>query len=298
MEFVRGEPLLQYAEAHQLSPRETLQVMVKVCDAAHHAHLRGIIHRDLKPANILMDESGQAKILDFGVARAIDSDAHVTRQTDLGKLVGTLAYMSPEQVLGDPLELDARSDVYALGVTLYPLLAGRFPYRFSPKLHEAVQTIREEEPAPLSTASAGFRGDIETIVAKALEKDRARRYASAAELASDIQRHLNDEPVTARRPSARYQLQKFVRRHRPLVAGATAVFAVLIVGVVVSMLEAARAIRAQNAALLERDRAAAAEQRATEGRDRAVNAEKAAITANARALADRREHSAVGDRRY
>jgi eukaryotic-like serine/threonine-protein kinase len=155
MEFVRGEPLLQYAEAKHLSAREKLRLMVKICDAVHHAHLRGIIHRDLKPANILVDESGQPKILDFGVARAVDSDAHVTRQTDLGQLVGTLAYMSPEQVLGDPLELDARSDVYALGVTLYELLCGRLPYRLSPKLHEAVQTIREEE----SRISRGYRDD-------------------------------------------------------------------------------------------------------------------------------------------
>src|ERR1700686_4802317 len=162
MEFIRGESLLQYAEAHQLKTRQRLELMAKVCEAVHHAHQRGIIHRDLKPGNILVDESGQPKILDFGVARVTDCDAQATRQTDLGQLVGTLAYMSPEQVLADPLELDTRSDVYALGVILYELLAGPPPYTPSRhKLHEAVQTIREEEPARLSSVSRNYRGDIE-----------------------------------------------------------------------------------------------------------------------------------------
>ena len=115
MEFILGESLLHYAEANQLNTRQRLEIMAKVCEAVHHAHQRGIIHRDLKPPNILVDESGQPKVLDFGVARAIDSDAQATRQTDVGQIVGTLAYMSPEQVLGDPLELDTRSDVYSLG---------------------------------------------------------------------------------------------------------------------------------------------------------------------------------------
>jgi eukaryotic-like serine/threonine-protein kinase len=241
MEFIRGESLLQYALAHQIGIRQKLELMAKICEAVHHAHQRGVIHRDLKPGNILVDETGQPKILDFGVARATDSDAHVSRQTDLGQLVGTLAYMSPEQVLADPLEVDTRSDVYALGVILYELLAGRLPYRISPKLHEAVQTIREEEPTALSAVSSAYRGDIETIVDKALEKDKTRRYASAAELAADIRRYLQDEPIMARPASAAYQLQKFSRRHKALVVGAAAVFIVLIVGIIVSTREAARA---------------------------------------------------------
>src|SRR6202034_3954530 len=151
--------------AHQLSVRQRLELMAKICEAVHHAHQRGIIHRDLKPGNILVDETGQPKILDFGVARATDSDAHATRQTDMGQLVGTLAYMSPEQVLADPLELDTRSDVYALGVILYELLAGRLPYNIGNKLHEALQAIREEDPARLSSVNHSYRGDIETIVA-------------------------------------------------------------------------------------------------------------------------------------
>jgi tetratricopeptide (TPR) repeat protein len=255
MECIRGQSLLQYAEARHLTTRQRLELMSKVCEAVHHAHQRGIIHRDLKPGNILVDESGQPKILDFGVARLTGVDAHATRQTDVGHLVGTLAYMSPEQALADPLELDTRSDVYALGVILFELLAGRLPYNVSRQLHEAVRTIREEEPAPLSSVSRTYRGDIETIAAKALEKDKARRYSSAAELAADIQRYLNDDPIVARRPSAVYQLQKFARRHKPLVAGVAAVFMVLIAGIITTTWEATRARRAERAALRERDRA-------------------------------------------
>src|SRR6202165_3363470 len=124
--------------------------------------------------------------------------------------------MSPEQVLADPLELDTRSDVYALGVILYQLLAGRLPYTISNKLDEAVRTIREEDPAPLSSVSRNYRGDIETIISKALEKEKTRRYASAADLAADLRRHLADEPITARPASASYQLRKFARRHKTL----------------------------------------------------------------------------------
>jgi hypothetical protein len=151
------------------------------------------------------------------------------------------------QVLADPLELDTRSDVYALGVILFELLAGRLPYKISRQL-EAVQTIREEDPAPLSSVSRTYRGDIETIVAKALEKDKARRYASAAGMGVDIQRYLSDQPIAARPPSATYQLQKFARRHMALVAGTVVVFAMLIAGVIASTWEAMRARRAEQTA--------------------------------------------------
>jgi tetratricopeptide (TPR) repeat protein len=287
MEFIHGQSLRQYVEDQKPSLQQRLDLMIRICDAVHHAHQRGVIHRDLKPNNILVDGTRQPKILDFGVARATDSDAQTTRRTDLGQLVGTLAYMSPEQVLGDPLELDSRSDVYALGVILYELLAGRLPYEISHKLHEAVQTIREEDPARLSSVSRAYRGDLETIVAKALEKDKARRYASAAELATDIKRYLQDEPIVARPASTVYQLQKFARRHKALVAGMAAVFVVLAGGIVASSWQAARATRAQQAALRERDRAAAAEQNATQERDRALSAEHAAAAAQAQSLQER-----------
>jgi eukaryotic-like serine/threonine-protein kinase len=250
MEFIRGETLRDYAETKHLSLSQKMELMVKICEAVHHAHQRGLIHRDLKPGNILVDETGQPKILDFGVARAMDSDAQAaTGHTVSGQLVGTLAYMSPEQVLADPLELDTRSDVYALGVILYELLAGRLPYQISQKLPEALQTIREEHPAPLSSISRLFGGDIETITQKALEKEKARRYGSAASLADDIRRFLRDEPILARPPSSTYQFKKFARRHRAWVAGTAAVFVVLVGGIAVGTTEAMRATRATRAAL-------------------------------------------------
>jgi eukaryotic-like serine/threonine-protein kinase len=252
MEFIDGWPLLQHVNKHNLDTRGRLELMAKICDAVNHAHQRGIIHRDLKPSNILVEESGQPKILDFGIARVTDSDTRITRQTDMGQLLGTLAYMSPEQVLADPLALDIRSDVYALGVILYELLARKAPYDIERKaLHEAVQVIREEDPAPLSSINRRYRGDVETIVAKALEKDKARRYASAAELGADIRRYLADEPIVARPPSTGYQLQKFGRRHKALVAAAGAVFLVLVAGIIVSSREAVLARRAEQTAAKE-----------------------------------------------
>ncbi len=284
MEYIVGaQTLTEYAKTRGMNTQQRLTLMADVCDAVQHAHQRGIIHRDLKPGNILVDEHGHAKILDFGVARLTDSDAHATRQTDVGQLVGTLAYMSPEQALADPLALDTRSDVYALGVILYELLAGKLPYQLSNKLHEAVLTIREQEATALSSVSRVYRGDIETVVAKAMEKDKARRYASAAELAADIRRHLKFEPIVARPASVSYQMYKFARRNRAVVAGVAAVFVVLLAGVIASTLEAARARGAEHTAVLarqtatsERDRARDAEQRAIEARNRAVAAENQA----------------------
>jgi eukaryotic-like serine/threonine-protein kinase len=248
MELVHGLPLREYCEAQKLNTRQRLELVAKICDAVQHAHGRGLIHRDLKPGNIVVDQEGQPRVLDFGIARLTDSDAPATRQTDLGQIVGTLAYMSPEQALGDPAEIDTRSDVYSIGLILYGLLAGELPYTIGYQLHEAIRTIREEEGTALSSFNRNFRGDIETIVAKALEKDKTRRYASAAELAADIRRYLRDEPIVARPASATYQLQKFARRHRGMVIGVIAVFLALAIGMVASIWQAVRARRAEAAA--------------------------------------------------
>jgi tetratricopeptide (TPR) repeat protein/predicted Ser/Thr protein kinase len=289
MEFIQGQPLDRWAEERSLPMRERLSLTVQICEAVQHAHQRGIIHRDLKPANILVDEAGNPKILDFGVARMTDSDARATRQTDVGQLVGTLAYMSPEQTLADPLEIDTRSDVYSLGVLLYELLAGRLPYTVPRDLPQAVAAIRDRDPARLGSVSRLYRGDIETIVAKAMEKDKARRYASAAELAADIRRHLEDRPIAARRASGAYQLRKFARRHRSLVAAAGAVFVALVAGVVASTEEAGRARRAERRATMDRDRAVSAERQAVSAEVQAEQASRKAAASEAQALQDRNQ---------
>ena len=248
MEFIRGESLRDYARSHRLGTRPRLELMIKVCEAVHHAHQRGITHRDLKPGNILVEESGQPKILDFGLARITGADAQATQHTGIGQLVGTLAYMSPEQVLADPWELDTRTDVYSLGVILYELLAGNRPYQLSNKLHEAARTIREQEPKPLGSVRRSYRGDLETIVAKSLEKDKHRRYGSAADLAADLRRYLADEPIAARPANTAYQLRKFAVRHKGFVASTAIVFTVLVAGILVSTGEAIRARTAEQSA--------------------------------------------------
>jgi tetratricopeptide (TPR) repeat protein/tRNA A-37 threonylcarbamoyl transferase component Bud32 len=238
MEYVPGaRPITQYAREHGLSTNERLRLFSKVCHAVHHGHQKGIIHRDLKPGNILVDADGEPKIIDFGVARSTDSDlALTTLQTDIGQLIGTLQYMSPEQCEADPDELDIRSDVYALGVVLYQLLCGVLPYDVTRlALHEAARVICDETPLRPSHHSRRLRGDVETISLKALEKERRRRYQSAADLGRDIERYLSDEPIEARPPTLRYQLTKFARRNRGLVAALATVAAVLIVATVISL---------------------------------------------------------------
>jgi len=256
MEFIRGPNLREWVADKNPSVTQRLEMMARVCDAVHHAHQKGVIHRDLKPGNILVNESGQPKVLDFGVARVTDPDLQMsTFQTDVGQLVGTIQYMSPEQASNSD-DLDTRSDVYALGVILYEVLASKLPYRTSARnLPEAVRMILEEDPSSLSTVRRDLRGDVETIVAKALEKERERRYESAEQLAADVRRYLRDEPIVARPPSRLYQIHKFARRNRALVGGVAAAFVLLVAGTVVSTWQAVRAKRAEKVAAAERDRA-------------------------------------------
>ncbi|MEM9347000.1 MAG: serine/threonine-protein kinase [Planctomycetota bacterium] len=232
MELIDGVGLCRYAEANDLPIEDRVELFITVCDAVHYAHEQGVVHRDLKPANILVDHSGQAKVLDFGIARVTGSDQTLTTmQTDIGQLLGTLAYMSPEQVVGDPASIDARSDVYALGVTLYELLCGKLPYNINPNsLPEAARIIREEDPAPLSTHDRAMRGDLETIVGRCLEKEPHRRYASAEALAQDLRRYLSSQPIEARPPSGWYQTTRFAKRNKVLVVGLAAVFVTLVLG--------------------------------------------------------------------
>jgi WD40 repeat protein/tRNA A-37 threonylcarbamoyl transferase component Bud32 len=266
MEFVDGPTLREHVERAGMDVRGRLELVARVCDAVHYAHLKGVIHRDLKPENVLVqggsrhdddsgsgcaDAIGQPKILDFGVARLTDEDVRVTTmRTSVGQLIGTVQYMSPEQAAGDSRVLDIRSDIYALGVMLFELLAGRPPYDLSNRsIPDAVMVIRERNPSRLGSVDSSFRGDVETIVGKALEKEPARRYQSASDLAADIRRYLRHEPITARSPSVWYQVRKFARRNRTLVAGVVATFVVLVAGVVVS---ASLAVRADHNARLAR----------------------------------------------
>jgi WD40 repeat protein/predicted Ser/Thr protein kinase len=237
MELVHGPPLLEYAGRHRLDTAARLALAARVCDAVQHAHEHGVIHRDLKPANVLVDETGQPKVLDFGVARATDADLHITTGgTEVGQVIGTLAYMSPEQVEGNPAALDFRSDVYALGVVLFELLSGRLPYSLRGlPLAEAARVIHDRDPDRLGSVDTSLRGDVETIVAKALEKDKGRRYESAGALAADLRRYLAGEPVAARPASAWYQFRKFARRNKAAVGGTAATFAALLVGLALTM---------------------------------------------------------------
>ncbi len=257
MELVGGRPLTRHAEEHKLRIAERIELLILICDAVHHAHQNGVIHRDLKPANILVDENGRPKVLDFGVARITDSDLQATTmRTDIGQLIGTLSYMSPEQVRGRPEDLDIRLDIYALGVLGYQLLTGRLPQKLEGKsITEAARIIEQEEPSSLGASGTFFPADLEIIIGKCLEKDKQRRYASTAELAADLRRFLGNEPISARSPSVVYQFRKFARRNRALVTGAGLAAAFLVAGLVISLAGWNTATRARQRAETEAEKA-------------------------------------------
>jgi eukaryotic-like serine/threonine-protein kinase len=200
MEFIHGMPLDEYARSRGLDPRARLELLARVCDAVQHAHDKGVVHRDLKPGNILVEESGQPKVFDFGVAHVTAADLLTTSsQTQTGQLLGTMSYMSPEQLSAHPSGLDGRSDMYTLGVILFELLAHRLPYQLDQlPVHEVARVIEQQEPSRLGSINKLYRGDVEIMVAKALEKDKTRRYATAGDLASDIRRYLRGEAILAR----------------------------------------------------------------------------------------------------
>jgi non-specific serine/threonine protein kinase/serine/threonine-protein kinase len=253
MEYVPGVPLTEYCDTRRLDLRARLLLFLEICDGVQHAHHKGVIHRDLKPSNLLVTErDGRPvpKIIDFGVAKATapgqhPSDAH----TRLGHLVGTPEYMSPEQAQASPLDVDTRSDVYSLGVVLYELLVGALPYRVTGDSATPAQVVREllasdirapsqtlrRDPLHMAEVAArlgwsarqvagALRGDLDWITLKALEKNRNRRYASVAEFAADLRRHLTNEPVLAGPPSTVYRVRKFVTRHRAGVAALAGLF--------------------------------------------------------------------------
>src|SRR6202000_2789677 len=246
MEYVPGISINRYCDKHELTLQERLELFIEVCDGVQHAHQKAIIHRDLKPSNILVQErdgKGVAKIIDFGLAKAIasaDRPADQTMFTQVGAVVGTPEYMSPEQTDSAEGGVDTRTDVYSLGVILYVLLTGVLPFE-ADTLHgsspqEIVQKLREVDPPRPSTRikslgdvskslaaqhkieprtfASRLSGELDWITMKALEKERSRRYASVSELAAATQRFLTDEPVLAGPPSATYRAKKFISRHR------------------------------------------------------------------------------------
>ena len=278
MEYVPGEPVTSYSDRHRLSVRERLALFLPVCEAVQHAHHKGIIHRDIKPSNILVtivDDKPVPKIIDFGVAKATSRPSSVgTVHTRLGQWVGTPEYMSPEQMDSSCVDIDTRTDVYSLGVVLYELLVGAHPFESAELgkrgLDEMRRWVMEEAPERPSTVATllgdtfvtvardrrttpaalmrELRGDLDWITMKALEKDRTRRYGSPAELATDIERHLQNQPVLAGPPSTIYQTCKFIRRHRTVVAAGGLILATLLIGIAGTTLALLRAEREADSA--------------------------------------------------
>ena len=264
MEFVCGQPLVTYAEERCLSIEQRVRLFAKVCDILAYAHRQGIIHRDLKPSNILVDDREEPKILDFGLAAGMgDADNATSQLTIPGQMVGTLDYMSPEQAEGQIAHIDQQSDVYALGVVLYELLTARRPFDFTGQnLVEAIQAIKGRVPPPMSAVHHALRGDLDTIVQKAIAKEKSQRYSSVDALAEDLRRHLAHEPIRACKPSMPYVASRFVRRNRMFVTAVAAIILALGVGLIVAADQAIKARASEARALEHAQRADAQAQRA------------------------------------
>jgi hypothetical protein len=283
MDYIRGQSITDYVRTAQLPLDQLLELFRSVCDAVAYAHQRGVIHRDLKPSNIFVDAERAARVLDFGLAKTMADGADAMASLT-GQIVGTLRYMSPEQTRGNPDEIDTRSDVYSLGIILYELLTGGFPYPIDGSLAEMLRHIVSTEPTAPSRSWAAHRGvasggrtgragkcpiddELSTIVRKCLSKDREHRYQNAGELSRDLGHYLAGEPLEARRDSALYVLRKTLARHRGPVIAAMLVLAVASLGFVVSVTAWRRASLERDAALRAGDAARSAEQQANAARD-------------------------------